>query len=126
MKIMPYHLLMAKRILVVDDEELIDEMLQQRLAKAGFQTASFIDPREALTFVQNQPDAIHLAIIDHNMPYLNGPQLAEKLRLILPDLPIIMITGLMEEGAPDVAYRVLKKPMTRDELLEMVEEMADP
>lgn len=112
-----------KKILVVDDEELIDEMLQQRLNKAGFETASFIDPREALAFVQNYPDTIYLAIIDHNMPGLDGPQLAKELRLILPDLPIIMITGLLEERVADIAYRVLMKPLTKEELLEAVAEV---
>ena len=114
---------MAKRILVVDDEELIDELLQQHLKRAGFETASFIDSREALAFVQNHPGDINLAIIDHNMPGLDGPQLARELRLVIPDLPIIIITGLLEERAPDIPYRVLAKPLTKEEFLEAVEEV---
>ena len=112
---------MAK-ILVIDDEELVNEMLKRRLEQAGFETISFFDAREALAYFEDHPSSIDLAIIDHNMPGINGTDLAERLRSMMPELPIIIMTGL-HEGIEFGEYVVLNKPMSRDELLEAVKRM---
>ncbi len=76
---------MAK-ILVIDDEELVDEMLQRRLEQAGFETISFFDAG-ALAYFEDHPSSIDLAIIDHNMPGINGTDLAQRLRSMMSELP---------------------------------------
>jgi DNA-binding NtrC family response regulator len=106
-------------IMVVDDEEFVDEMIQEHLHRAGFETVAFFNAPDALEFIENNPSSIDLAIIDHIMPGISGTELADKLLMMMPDLPIIIITG-----SPDYTafgnYMVLKKPLTRDKLLEAV------
>lgn len=112
-------LFMVKKILVVDDEEFIDELLQQHLGKAGFQTISFFNSQDALEYIENNPSSIDLAIIDHNMPGISGAALAERLRAMMPELPII-IMAKPQEGIEFGEYTLLKKPATKDELLEAI------
>lgn len=111
-------------LLVVDDDELLGATIQQQLGKAGHKTVFFHDPREALAFFEKHPSTIDLAIIDHRMPGMSGPELAEKLHAMMPRLPIIVITGFSEHPGVDFSgYKLLMKPLTRDVLLEAVENL---
>jgi DNA-binding response OmpR family regulator len=99
-------------------------MLQQQLERAGFKRISFFDPRAALAYIERENASFDLAIIAEQMPYINGHELAIKLCQLRPGLPIILITG-----NPDTVTfkrdidRVLKKPMTKEELLKVIDEL---
>ena len=81
------------QVMIVDDERLA---LRQFMLETEEMTdievvGAFTNPFEALEFVKKHP--VETAFLDIEMPGMNGIQLTEKLREILPDLVVIFITG---------------------------------
>lgn len=115
---------MSKKILVVDDEKWIEEIVQEQAKRSGYQTYSFTNPREALSFVQTDPD-IDLAIIDYTMPGMNGYQLAKEICKVNSNIPIILTTGSSVEDMvinPDL-NKIIRKPVTREDLVNAIKEL---
>ncbi len=118
---------MAKRILVVDDDPVYEEIINIQLEQAGYEHLSFETPLQAMAFFRQNFKAIDLAIIDLVLPFMGGDDLARKLREIVPDLPILLITGHLE--AKDIGgnvTRVMYKPLTREEFIRAVDELLKP
>ncbi len=79
-------------IFLIDDDLEIGQFLQEYLLLKGLKVSYFYDPHEALNNAQtNMPS---LAVLDINMPRMDGYTLAESLRNIYPELPFIFLSGL--------------------------------
>jgi putative nucleotidyltransferase with HDIG domain len=110
---------MAERILVVDDEEAIREVVSTLLEAQGYECAVATNGRQALPMLeQNQFD---LVLSDIVMPDMNGLELLEHLRARDHDLPFIMVTALHDistalEAIRRGAYDYILKPFERDQL----------
>ena len=79
------------RILVVDDEQMLLDMVEDALTFAGYDIAVAADGLTALGLVRNErPD---LVILDVNMPEPDGFQVARSLRTTHPDLPVLFLTA---------------------------------
>jgi len=88
---------MAKRVLVVDDEEDLAELLSVNLAREGFRVETANSGREALAALRAQrPD---LLILDLMLPDLSGLELCRRIRADeqLQGLPILMLTAKADE-----------------------------
>ena len=86
------------RVLVVEDEFLIRLTLVEALSDDGFEVLEAETGDDALQILQADP-AICLLLTDIQMPgSLNGRTLALKARESLPNLPIIFMTGRLENG----------------------------
>lgn len=85
-------------ILVVDDEITLVKLEQRILERCGYIVITTIDSRDALNRIQTNPQSFDLLITDHTMPQMTGVELAKKVRQIRPNLPIIVITGLLHEA----------------------------
>jgi two-component system OmpR family response regulator len=86
---------MNKRILVVDDEEWVRELVGRYLEAAGFDVVTAADGRKALTqFDSHRPD---LVILDWMLPGLDGLEVATRIRKE-SSVPIIMLTARTDEG----------------------------
>ena len=86
---------MNKRILVVDDEEWVRELVGRYLEQAGFDVVTAADGRKALTqFDSHRPD---LVILDWMLPGLDGLEVATRIRKE-SSVPIIMLTARTDEG----------------------------
>jgi len=79
------------RLLAVDDEAPVREMLQELLAQDGHEPTMAVDHDSALASFR--PGHYHAALIDLGLPGRSGPDLAESLRAADPALAVIMITG---------------------------------
>ena len=85
-----------RRILVVDDEEYIRDILSKMLSVMGFEVAVAGTGNEALNiFLKN---SIALVFTDLNMPGMNGWTLASHIKEKSPNTPVILITG-SEKGS---------------------------
>jgi len=108
------------KILIVDDDLHIRELVRVLLRGAGYDTCSAADGREALEIiVTEKPD---LAIIDLMMPHMDGYELCRNLRKYYENVPVLMLTAKAElpakvKGFEAGADDYLTKPFEGDELL---------
>jgi len=110
-----------ERIMVVDDEPDILDVCREALTPLGYEVTAHGDPERALAELQRNPLGFDLLIPDLNMPRISGVQLAEALRPVRPDLPIVLITGFSRATPPDHleslgVVRLLSKPFSTGEL----------
>jgi two-component system cell cycle sensor histidine kinase/response regulator CckA len=88
----------GRMILIVDDESNIRDLLRLVLSKSNFQLAEAANGAEALEKVNELKETLSYIITDMHMPQLDGLGLIRKVREVLPDLPIIVMTGRLEPG----------------------------
>ncbi len=81
---------MSERILVVEDELAVIEMLQDSLSYAGYQVAVARDGQQALAMLKES--YFNLVILDVVMPRLNGLETLQKIRKT-SSIPVLMLTG---------------------------------
>ena len=83
----------TESILFVDDEESITNMTGKMLERLGYQVETQLNPVEALELFKAESDTFNLVITDMAMPQMTGVNLAEKLKEIRPDIPVVLCTG---------------------------------
>lgn len=83
----------TETILFVDDEQAITDMTQEVLEKIGYSVETSLNPLKALDLFQSKPDTFDLVITDMTMPQMTGAKLAQKLKEIRSDIPVIICTG---------------------------------
>jgi signal transduction histidine kinase len=109
----------TRRVLVVDDDAAILEVLEMRLDAMGFDVTATRDPEAALTLLDGP--RFDLALLDLRMEPLDGIRLMEALHARQPRLPVLIMTahGTIETAVDAVqrgAFDYLTKPFVRDEL----------
>lgn len=115
-----------QKILVIDDEEPIRNMLRQILEKEGFEVVDAREGEEGLKCQRAAP--ADLIITDIIMPEKEGIETIRELKEDYPELKILAISGGGRIGAESYlalaekfgADAILRKPLTRDELMEKV------
>ena len=115
------------RVLVVEDEQSIREMVAEALERAGYTVTVAADGEQALTLAETAGD-IDLLVSDVVMPRMNGPELRDRLLQRHPDLRVLFVTGYAPQiggAAPRSTDRVLQKPFRLGELLAAVADLLD-
>ena len=110
---------MKRRVLVVDDDPAIVEVLDLRLESMGFDVTATGDPSRALGAVEEV--AFDAALLDLRMDPVDGIELMEAIHARNPSLPVLIMTahGTIETAVQAVqrgAFDYLTKPFVRDEL----------
>ena len=116
------------RILVVDDEKYIAEMLKEMLGQLGYEVAARYGSAGALEVFQAQPERFDLVITDQTMPNMTGTDLAKEMLKIRPDIPIIICTGFSAvidvAGTRKIGIKaLLMKPVALQQLAEQVHKL---
>ena len=113
---------MGKRILIIDDEEIIRKFLRINLLKWGYEVKEAMDGLQALEQLGN--DNYDLLICDILMPNKNGWEVLKEVRLNpkTKDIPVIVLTAKNEDsdmfkGYESGANYYITKPFTKDQLL---------
>jgi len=115
--------LQGLQLLVVDDNASCRLVIQQQAISWGMQVSSAVNGKQALAMLRTQAnlqDPINIVILDHEMPGMNGLELAARIkedRLINNDLLVVMLTGLGIAPTSTAARnagirRVITKPVT--------------
>ncbi len=115
----------VERILVVDDEEPIREVVCAMLQNASYRCEQACSGSEALRILRDDSN-FQLVLTDLMMPELDGVGLLEKLRKQHEDLPVVMVTAVHDISVAlaairNGAYDYLLKPFERDQLLAVVQ-----
>jgi two-component system phosphate regulon response regulator PhoB len=110
------------KVLVVEDEPAIREMIRFALSKSDFKVRYAADGRKALLKINDKPPDIIL--LDWMMPNMSGPQLIRRLRKdsVTTDIPVIMLTAKVSEddkvtGLNTGADDYIVKPFSPKELI---------
>ncbi len=116
---------MIRKILVVDDDQVLQLTLKRKMAALGgqFQVVQAVDGFDALKKLEES--AFSLVITDLMMPRMDGMSLISHIQNRYSDLPVIIISGLKRKDVPNiekvdgiVAY--LEKPIAVNKLLELI------
>lgn len=117
------------KILIIDDEEMVRDVLKQTLEREGYEVEAAADGQHGLSLFQTWgPD---LVVTDILMPGKEGLETIRELRAEDPEVQIIAISGGGDRGDLNFlraasmfgAVRTLSKPISRDDLLPMVREL---
>jgi len=113
-------------VLLVEDEADVRALTCEFLKAAGYQVLTAADGEEGFETGKRFGEELDILVTDVVMPRLRGPELAKRLRQLLPDLKVIYMSGYTEEfsEAPNLlqgAY-FLQKPFSRDALLRHIQD----
>ena len=114
----------STRVLVVDDDPAVLELVERTLERAGIACETLSDAQKALSLLRDQRFAVVLT--DIRMPGISGIELYRRVRHLCPDTHFIVITGLADtqiaiEALKAGFFDYLMKPLNLDELVLSVE-----
>ena len=96
---------MAKKILVIEDEQYLRELYEIQLSRAGYDVDTAADGEEGLQKTRKLPDLI---LLDIMLPKMNGVDILKHV-MADPDtklIPVVMLTNLGQESVLDEAMRL--------------------
>jgi DNA-binding response OmpR family regulator len=118
--------MMAKRILVIDDDRNICDIMKLALSSSGYDAETAYNPRDGMAKACNNPP--DLILLDYNMPGKDGLTLMKDFRTIpdLEDIPVVIVSAI---SMPEIVTAALAegvagylvKPFDLKTLLERVE-----
>ncbi len=108
------------RILIVDDEEVLRDVLDAVLRREGFDILSAASGEEALSVLDSED--VDLVILDVMLPGISGIDTLRAIRISNPNLPVIVITAFSSiDGAIDAmkqgAFHYIPKPFKNEEVI---------
>ncbi|MGC9194346.1 MAG: PAS domain S-box protein [Syntrophobacteraceae bacterium] len=121
-----------ERVLVVDDEPILAEMIKEMLEKLGYEAVSCTSGMQALETFKEQPAKrpFDLVLTDMTMPGLTGLELARELLDLEPRISVVLMTGFSRSLNMDAALElgvgeVIMKPVTLEKLAKTVRVVLD-
>jgi signal transduction histidine kinase/ActR/RegA family two-component response regulator len=116
------------RILVVEDEEVVRNLVRVALERRGHEVTVANDGLEALRLFEDPTREFDLLLTDVVMPQLNGAELAERVAQLRPELRVVFMSGYTRGTIPErrlleAGRTFLQKPFTVAELLQTVARM---
>jgi signal transduction histidine kinase/CheY-like chemotaxis protein len=114
-----------ERILFVDDEKGIVKMATHMLTSLGYDPVVTASSLKAVELFEENPEGFDVLITDQVMPDLTGSELAQRLRKLRPDLPVLICSGFSGQLTPEKAEELkinefLIKPIARQQLGEAI------
>ncbi|MDA3960792.1 MAG: response regulator [Planctomycetota bacterium] len=113
-------------VAVVEDQPDVRTMMAEVLTDYGCTVASYADGAEAWTQLSNDHIACDMVVTDIHMPLMDGIELARRLTEIHPKLPVLFVSGHVDEPDEiprDRRHRLLTKPFSHARLLQDVGEL---
>lgn len=108
------------KILVIDDDEIVRQVLEMLLKDLGYEVISSSDPYEAISIFDLNKDSIDLVISDMIMPKLNGKELFYHIKEIKKNLRFILLSGYTKNNVDEKFLNdidlFLEKPIRKDVL----------
>ncbi len=118
----------AERVLLIDDEAALVHLGEAILRRLGYEVVVCTSSTEALEVFRAAPQRFDLVITDQTMPHMTGERLAQALRRLRPDIPIILCTGFSHvmhaERAQELGIDAfLMKPLAMQELAQTIQQV---
>ena len=116
----------GERIMYVDDEEMLLDIMTRSLKVLGYRCTAYVDPVAAVKDFRANPGTWSAVITDLSMPAMSGLELARELRVIRPDIRIALVSGYAQDAAQVAQAGItlrLQKPYTIDTLGQALHEL---
>ena len=118
-------------MLYVDDDEALVFLVRRVLSRKGFDVHTFTAPREALAWLQQDPQRVDLLVTDYNLPGYSGVELLRDVKALRPALPVALASGYV---TPEIernaqahgAAALIHKPNDVSELCDTVQRLLQP
>jgi CheY-like chemotaxis protein len=107
------------KLLCVDDDPGIREFYGTLFGSHNYEVISAANGREALSILRSHPCPIDAVISDYDMPGMTGPELAAQVKLLRPELPVLIVSGSQPvlEEAPHFVDAAMAKGAPIHEIL---------
>ncbi|HEY2517855.1 MAG TPA: ATP-binding protein, partial [Polyangiaceae bacterium] len=120
----------TETVLLVEDEEQVRDVARGILRRHGYTVLEARNAGEALLLCERHPEPIHLLLSDVVMPQMSGPDLAQRLVRLRPDMKVLCMSGYTDDaavrhGVVDANLAYLQKPLTVEMLTRKVREVLD-
>jgi PAS domain S-box-containing protein len=117
-------------VLVVEDESVFLDVVKLMLKRLGYAVLTAATPGEAVGIASDNLDGLNLLISDVIMPEMNGPELANKLTALCPQLKCLFMSGysgnvVADRGIVDERINFIQKPFSIQQLAVKVREVLD-
>jgi len=89
-------------VMYVDDNPKSSRLLTAVLAGCGFRVISSNDPLEALALCSRTD--FDLALLDYEMPEMSGAKLAQEIKCLLPEVPVVLLSSRFKLPASDLVF----------------------
>ncbi|MHB8527473.1 MAG: hybrid sensor histidine kinase/response regulator [Candidatus Acidiferrales bacterium] len=117
----------TETVLIAEDEPAVRELACEFLRAAGYNVLTAADGEEALGIAARLQQPIHALVTDIVLPKLRGPELAECMKKLRPDVKIVYMSGYLEHDKKAAQFleegAFLQKPYTRDALVSKVDQI---
>lgn len=115
----------TERILVIDDESIVRQMVTEVLRGQGYEVISAESGRKGVNYLDDLRDRVDLVLLDIVMPEMDGEATMKALQAIRPDIPILLTSGFVQEQKRDRmmnmgALGLVYKPCKSQDLLHQV------
>jgi CheY-like chemotaxis protein len=111
-------------VLIIDDEEFVRGAAAAALREGGFTVILAEDGLEGVECFRKNADEISCVLLDLTMPRLSGPEVLAQLRVIRPDVRVLLTSGYDQSTAladlPNKPTGFLNKPFTADRLIQQI------
>lgn len=109
----------TERVLVIDDEPIIADLVKQMLEILGYSVTAFTDANQAIDHFKQYPNDFDLIFTDQTMPLMPGMQVVKEVRQMRPGIPALISTGfgvIKEEFTSHPLDHWIGKPFTMGEM----------
>jgi CheY-like chemotaxis protein len=119
----PYHRSpKGETVLVVEDEAALREVTKRIFVRNGYKVITAANGPDALAVAANHPGEIHLLVTDVVMPHMLGKVVAERMRVIKPEIEVLFMSGyaqpaLASQGRLEPNVALVEKPFSEAELM---------
>jgi signal transduction histidine kinase/ActR/RegA family two-component response regulator len=120
-----------ERVLLVDDEADIVEIMSRGLVRLGYQAIGTTDPADVLRAVENSGSDWDIVVTDQVMPGLGGLELIRKIKVLEPGLLAVLCTGYGEAADEQSALKAgadayVRKPVSAEALARCIRRLRSP
>lgn len=119
-------------VLVIDDEPVLREVASHYLGRIGFEVVTATNSAGGLAALQSPPPGVPFVavLLDLTLPGMSGPQIAQAIRAVYPDLPILLMSGYTQEDVQQWLASVhqvafIAKPFTLAQLQMRFQQLLD-
>jgi two-component system cell cycle sensor histidine kinase/response regulator CckA len=120
----------GETVLLVEDDDSVRAIIETVLDRSGYRVVATDNPGTALLLAERSEQVPDILVSDVLMPLMRGPELAARLRVLLPTLPVLLLSAdaseLQLHGAElGSGYLQLAKPFKESDLLGSIRTLLD-